>query len=98
MENYLSNNPNEKQNTELSREEMEKLFNYPSIGELFSEADPRRLNDFFARLFATRENLERVIRYGNRDEAERASKAANAVIVTLEFLQNLQKMRLETKR
>lgn len=98
MENYLNNNPNEKQNTELSREEMEKLFNYPSIGELFSEADPRRLNDFFARLSATRENLERVIRYGNRDEAERASKAANAVIVTLEFLQNLQKMRLETKR
>ncbi|HQU82900.1 MAG TPA: hypothetical protein PKY59_07235 [Pyrinomonadaceae bacterium] len=98
MENYSNKTPNQNEKAELSREEMEKLFNYPSIGELFSEADPRRLNDFFARLSATRENLERVIRYGNRDEAERASKAANAVSVTLEFLQNLQKMRLEAKR
>ena len=83
------------ENIKLSREEMAKLFDYPSIGELFSEADPRRLNDFFARLSATRENLERVVRYGNRDEAERASKAANAVSVTLDFHQKLQKMRIE---
>lgn len=98
MENYSNKIPNETEKAELSREEMAKLFNYPSIGELFSESDPRRLNEFFARLSATRENLERVIRYGNREESERASKAANAVNVTIEFLENLQKMRLNEKR
>lgn len=94
---HSKNMSSENEKIELNREEMAKLFNYPSIGELFSESDPRRLNDFFTRLSATREQLERVIRYGSRAEAERAAKAAGAVKVTLEFLQNLQKMRLGEK-
>ncbi len=41
--------------------------------------------------------IERVIRSGSRDEAARAEKAARAVNITLEFLDRLQKMRLEQK-
>ena len=73
--------------------ELSKLFDYPSIGELFSGPDTRRLDEFCAKMIATRENLERIVRYGSRDEAERATRAIKAVETTLEFLQNLQKMR-----
>lgn len=83
---------------ESNREDLTKLFNYPSIGELFSEADTRQLDDFCVRLTASGENLERIVRYGGRDEAERATRAARAVQVTLDFLQNLQKMRLTQQK
>lgn len=80
-------------NAQLSEEDLAKLYDYPSIGQLFSEPDTRRLDEFCQRLRSTRENLERVVRYGDRAEAERASRAIRAVEVTLEFLQSLQKMR-----
>ena len=78
---------------QFSEEDLAKLYDYPSIGQLFSETDTRRLDEFCARLRATRENLERVLRYGDRADAERASRAVRAVEVTLEFLESLQKMR-----
>jgi LDH2 family malate/lactate/ureidoglycolate dehydrogenase len=89
---------NEKQINDLSANEqysddLAKLFNYPSVGELFSGTDTRRFDEFCAKLSATRENLERIIRYGKSDEAERATRAARGIEVTLEFLQTLQKMR-----
>lgn len=77
-------------------EDLAKLFDYPSVGELFS--DTRRFDEFCAKLTATRENLERIVRYGNRDEAERAGRAVRGIEVTLEFLQNLQKMRLDSQK
>jgi hypothetical protein len=77
----------------LTEEDLAKLYDYPSIGQLFSEADTRRLDEFCLRLRSTRENLERVVRYGDRAEAERAGRAIRAVDVTVDFLQSLQKMR-----
>ena len=82
---------------EQNSEDLSKLFDYPSVGELFSTADTRRFDEFCARLKATRENLERIVRYGSRDESERATRAIKAVETTLEFLQSLQKMRQEQK-
>ena len=79
-------------------EDSAKLFNYPSVGELFSDSDSRRFDEFCAKLTATRENLERIVRYGSRDEAERATRAVRGIETTLEFLQNLQKLRLEAKK
>ena len=79
--------------SQLTEEDLAKLYNYPAIGQLFSEPDTRRLDEFFLRLRATRENLERVVRYGDRAEAERAARAVRALEVTLDFLQSLQKMR-----
>jgi hypothetical protein len=77
----------------LSEEDLAKLYDYPSIGQLFSEPDTRRLDEFCQRLRSTRANLERVVRYGDRTEAERAARAIRSVEVTLDFLQSLQKMR-----
>jgi len=94
---------NEKQINDLSANEqysddLAKLFNYPSVGELFSGNDSRRFDDFCAKLTATRENLERIVRYGKPDEAERAMRGVRGIEVTLEFLQTLQKMRQDAQK
>lgn len=86
------------QANESSAEDLAKLFNYPSVGELFSETDTRRLDDFCSKLTNTRENLERIVRYGNRDEADRATRASRGIEVTLDFLQTLQKMRFDAQK
>ncbi len=83
---------------ELTEEDMNKLFNYPSIGELFNDGDLYLLNDFRNRLNGTGEKLERLIRNGNRIEAESAEKASKAVKITLGFLESLEKMRAEEKK
>jgi len=83
---------------EQNSEDLTDLFNYPSIGELFSGSDSRRFDEFCRKLTATRENLERIVRYGTRDEAERATRAVRGLEVTLEFLQSLQKMRLDSQK
>lgn len=96
------NSSNERQTSnlesEFSREDLAQLFNYPSIGQLFSDKETRRLEDFFARLTATHENLERVIRYANPGEAEKAARASQAIKTTLEFLRNLQKTQTTNRR
>ncbi len=91
------NNLTAKDQTAKGSEDLAKLFNYPSVGELFSENNTRRLDEFCSKLNSTRENLERVVRYGNRDEADRATRAVRGIEVTLEFLQTLQQMRLKSE-
>ncbi|HXH70612.1 MAG TPA: hypothetical protein VNI60_09815 [Pyrinomonadaceae bacterium] len=84
--------------SEFNQEDLAKLFNYPSIGQLFGEKEVGELEDFFARLTATGENLERIIRYGNQSEAEKAARASQAVKITLEFLRNLKEMQTANKK
>jgi hypothetical protein len=95
MENETLSGKSAENESEFNSEDLAQIFNYPSIGQLFDNSDPLRLEVFRSRLSNTRENLERVIRYGNRDEADRAEKAARAVNITLDFLDRLQKMRVE---
>lgn len=87
----------EQEEIEISAEYLSQLFNYPSIGQLFDDASLERLDAFRARLSGTRENLERVVRYGSRDEAGKAEKAVRSIQITLEFLDTLKKMRLNQK-
>lgn len=84
--------------SEFNQEDLAHLFNYPSIGQLFSEAEIGKLEDFFAKLTATDENLERVIRYGNKSEADKAARASQAVKMTLEFLRDLKEMQTANKK
>jgi hypothetical protein len=89
---------NEKQIKDLADggqnfEDLAKLFDYPSVGELFSDGSARRFDEFCAKMKATRENLERIVRYGTREDATRAARAIKAIETTLEFLENLQQMR-----
>jgi len=84
--------------SEFNQEDLANLFNYPSIGQLFSEKEFGNLENFFAKLTVTDENLERVIRYGNQSEAEKAARASQAIKITLEFLRNLNEMQTTNKK
>lgn len=89
---------NDWETSETNPPDLSKLFDYPSVGELFSTSDTRRYDEFCAKLTATRENLERIVRYGSREESESASRAARAVQVTLDFLNTLQQMRQDAQK
>lgn len=91
-------NKQTKNNSEFNQDDLAQLFNYPSIGELFGDSNGGRLDSFRQKLNITRESLDRIIRYGKRDEAESAAQALRAVEVTLNFLETLQKMRLSNQK
>jgi hypothetical protein len=82
----------------LGEEDLAKIFNYPSIGQLFSESNTAPLDEFRSRLTSTRDELEKIVRHGNRAEADRAGTAINGVNVTLDFLQSLHEMRIAEKQ
>lgn len=71
------------------------LFNYPSLGRLLEGGDPRVLEEMRGRLARTNQELERVIRQGSREDADRATRAARAVTLTLALLDTLDGMRRE---
>ena len=71
------------------------LFNYPSLGRLLEGGDPRALEEMRGRLARTGQELERVVRQGTREDAERAARAARAVTLTLSLLDTLDGMRRE---
>ncbi|HYN85478.1 MAG TPA: hypothetical protein VER32_09505, partial [Pyrinomonadaceae bacterium] len=75
--------------------DLASVFNYPSLGQLFDSTDTRALEEMRARLQRTSQDLERVVRQGPKEDAERAGRAARAVSVTLDFLNELDKMRRE---
>ncbi|HVF43966.1 MAG TPA: hypothetical protein VM936_13175 [Pyrinomonadaceae bacterium] len=75
--------------------DLSSVFNYPSLGQLFDAGDARPLEEMRARLTRTAQGLERVVRQGPKDDAERAARAARAVAVTLQFLDDLEKLRRE---
>lgn len=71
------------------------LFNYPSLGRLLEGGDPRALEEMRGRLARTRQELERVVRQGSREDADRAARAERAVGLTLSLLDTLDGMRRE---
>ena len=75
--------------------DLAEIFNYPSLGKLFDDADPRALGEMRERLTRTGQDLERVVRQGPKEDAERAARAVRAVNLTLEFLGDLEKLRRE---
>lgn len=83
-----------KEVSEFSAEDLAKLFHYPSIGQLFSGSDSTAISEFKSRMVSTRDQLEKIIRHGSREEADKAGAVIKSVDVTLDFLSSLQKMRL----
>lgn len=74
--------------------DLSSLFNYPSLGKLFEgqNADAS-LADMRTRLARTNQDLERVIRQGSKEDAERAAKVTRAFAITLAFLSELEELR-----
>lgn len=79
-------------------DDLSGIFDYPAIGELFSGSDSRRLDDFKAKLASTCEELNRIIRHGKSEEAERAQRAARGIETTLDFLDDLESRRNSSRR
>ena len=75
--------------------DLASLFNYPSLGRLLEGGDQRALEEMRGRLTRTRQELERVVRQGTREDAERAARAERAVGLTLSLLDTLDRMRRE---
>jgi len=71
------------------------LYNFPSLGRLLEGGDPRALEEMRGRLARTNQELERVVRQGSREDADRAARAARAVTLTLALLDTLEGMRRE---
>jgi hypothetical protein len=80
---------------EAATADLAGLFNYPSLGRLLEGGDPRALEEMRTRLARTGQELERVVRQGPREDAERAARAARAVTLTLQLLDTLDRMRRE---
>lgn len=78
---------------ESSDNDLSSLLNYPSIGRLFDGPDPNALENMRSRLSTTSRELERIIRQGSKEEAEKAGRVIKAINVTLDFLNALDRMK-----
>ncbi len=76
-----------------SSADLSTLLNFPALGRLFEGSDTRALEDMRGRLNRINQDLERVIRQGSKEDADRAARAARAVTLTLIFLGNLEQIR-----
>lgn len=81
--------------TQQGNEEMASLYHYPSLGRLFEQPQSEELRQMRARLERTSQDLERVVRQGSREDAERAARAARAYETVLGLLSDLEKLQRE---
>ncbi len=77
--------------------DLSSLFNYPAIGKLFDSSGDQALLEMRARLRGTAERLDRIIRQGSREEADRATTARRALTLTEELLDSLETLRRKTQ-
>ena len=80
----------------LSPEEIEtikSLLNYPSLEKFFDPTDSRKQPEMKRKMHSTVDNLERVIRRGTKDDAEKAARAVEAYKTVLSYLDELENMR-----
>lgn len=80
----------------LNPEEIEtikSLLNYPSLENFFDPTDSRKQPEMRQKMQSTVDDLERVIRRGTKDDAEKAARAVEAYKTVLSFLDELENMR-----
>jgi hypothetical protein len=96
-EGKLASSEDKKEVAEFSAEDLAKIFHYPSIGQLFSDPTSAASDDFKSRMVSTRDQLEKVVRHGSREDADKAGVVINGINVTIDFLSSLQRMRVGEK-
>lgn len=80
----------------LNAEELDtikSLLNYPSLEKVFDSDNPGNLPAMKRKMQATVDDLERVIRRGTKEDAEKAARAAEAYRTVLNFLAELENAR-----
>lgn len=79
--------------TQETLEIIEALLKYPSLEKTFDAKQPENFAKTRQRMQTVVAELERVIRRGKQDEAEKAKKIAEAFHVSLKFLDELDRLR-----
>jgi hypothetical protein len=64
---------------------------FPSLSRLFQTSEPGALESMRSQLMQTNERLERVIRQGTKEEADRAASVSRAYTLTLNLLNELER-------
>jgi hypothetical protein len=80
---------------EMTAEELElieSLIKYPSLESVFDRNTATGFAEIKQKLQATVTNLERVIRRGEKADAERAQVVVTAYRTTIEFLSELERL------
>jgi cell fate (sporulation/competence/biofilm development) regulator YlbF (YheA/YmcA/DUF963 family) len=80
----------------ISIEDISKLLNYPALDKLFDEHNPNALAEIRGKFDKTQQDLERVIRQGSKEDAEKASKVSRAIKITLDFLDNIEELKQQS--
>lgn len=78
---------------ELSKEErglIESLIKYPALESVFDQNAPAGFSEIKQKLLSTVTNLERVIRRGEKSDAERATIVVTAYQTAISFLSELE--------
>ncbi len=70
--------------------DLSDLYNFPSIANLFSDPDLESLQEIKKKLNSNREKLDSIIRRSSIEESQKASKALEAIQITISFLENLE--------
>jgi hypothetical protein len=97
-EGILASREDKNEAAEFSAEDLAKIFHYPSIGQLFSDPTSAASDDFKSRMVSTRDELEKIVRHGSREDADKAGIVINGINVTIDFLSSLQRMRAGQNR
>lgn len=79
--------------SELERETIESLLDYPEIGKLFDPASPQNYERLKKQMQSTMGEIERVIRRGSPTDAAKAQIIADAYRTTIVFLDELEARR-----
>jgi hypothetical protein len=72
--------------------DLSSLYHYPSLGALFEQPNSPQLAEMRERFSRSTQALERVVRQGTKDEAERASRALRAYEAATGLFDDLQKL------
>ena len=91
--------PQSNLNTNTAESELvEFLFKYPSLETVFNTTGTPQLAAMKRRMQTTVGDLERVIRRGTKEDAEKAAKVAEAYRIAVAFLDELETIRQASGR
>jgi hypothetical protein len=70
--------------------DLSAFFKFPSLSRLFQDDDRLALREMQSKLTQTDQSLERVIRQGSKEDAEKAVLASRSFKLTLTLLEELE--------
>ena len=79
--------------SEAEKEAVKSLLKYPSLEKVFDPNQPQTVAETKKRLQISLTELERVVRSGTKQDAEKAAQIVAAYQTTINFLDELERLR-----